>query len=173
MNRSDALTTVHAAAGALAEALNTLEARVLDLPEGDARSRYLRAVQRMAHAMELDLLAPLQLAIEDSPCLTGDEDATARDDTGDALIGSDGDPEPASAELRAEIDRCLLEACTSQWRQAARVAGMALGQWPDLPIELFARRLQGLASRGLIEAKGDLTLILHSEVRLPSDTPMA
>ena len=158
MNR----TAVHEACQALSLAIAEVEARLFDLPEGEERSRYLRAMQRMAHLLETELQGPLSQASSaphhtDVPGSTAERNSV--EDPLSALCNALG------AATLEEIDAWLLEACTPQWRQAARVTGTAVGQWPELPIALFAERLQTLARAGHIEAKGDLAMVLQSEVR--------
>lgn len=138
MDRSD----LQGACQTLAEALEALEQHVLALPAGPQRSHCLQAVQRMAHVFDTELRLPLsQPAPEPAPPLTGPEEA--------------------------QIDDCLLDALTAEWRRAARVVGAAVAEWPDMPLEHFAQRLQVLAQAGRLQVRGDFTSLLHSEVRLP------
>lgn len=59
-----------------------------------------------------------------------------------------------------------------RWRKAARVIGLALGEFCDdaryqTGDQVLASRLQALTLAGRIEARGNLAHIRRSEVRLP------
>ncbi|WP_353396750.1 DUF3658 domain-containing protein [Hydrogenophaga sp. 5NK40-0174] len=134
-------------------------------PEGEDRRVMLRAVQKLASQVDIDLRIPLERAMQ---TLAPPESAGTG---GQANSSGDGNAEHETwvrslgAEEVARIDAQLLDACSDQWRQAARLAGTAVASWPDLPISFFAARLQALARQGKLEARGDLSLMLHSEVR--------
>lgn len=150
---------LHAASQSLAQALAAFESHVLSLPAGPERSAYLQAVQRMAHVLEMELSQPLARALE-SPGAEGSADRIEPSSGGSPDHGLD-------ERLVQAIDACLLGATTFEWRRAARVVGVAVAEWPALPLAQLAHRLQSLARTGRLEARGDLANMLHSEVRLP------
>lgn len=153
----DARQRLQARCQGLADALQTLESEVLALPPAPERRQYLAAVHRLMHVLEQELHGPLTAAMAaQSP-----RESVADGD------GATAPPEslPLDEALALAIDAHLLEACTSQWHRAARVAGTAVGLWPDLPVSLFAQRLQVLINAGRIEVRGDILNILQSEVR--------
>lgn len=144
----------------MADALQALESDVLALPPAPDRRQYLAAVHRLMHVLEQDLHEPLGAVIAAQS--TGASMPVGHSDEVSAPTGQDLMDEV----LAVSIDAHLLDACTPQWRQAARVAGTAVGQWPDLPVMLFAQRLQGLIAAGHVEVRGDVLNILQSDVRL-------
>ncbi len=154
---------IHTASLQLADVLTEMESLVLSQPESEERRRLMRAIQRLASLADMELRLPLEKAMEDMSQSRADraDRAVLRVQDHGVLADSPG----IAATTIDEIDAYLRDACTDQWRQAARVTGTAVAQWPDLPIALFAERLLHLSRTGTLESRGDLTQVLHSEVR--------
>lgn len=74
------------------------------------------------------------------------------------------------AEVVASIDGVLLSTCGDHWLKVAMVVLVALdkygGELLELPPEYFSERVRNLVSNGKLEARGDLTSMRFSEVRL-------
>lgn len=70
----------------------------------------------------------------------------------------------------ARIDAALLAQASTQWRKVARVVGMAMIKGPrriaGVPDLYYAKRVQILVHRGLLQAQGNLNAMRYSEVRL-------
>jgi len=64
-------------------------------------------------------------------------------------------------------DLIFFETC-ERWLKVARIIGRVSDRVPNGPhFEQIAARIQGQVNAGKLEAKGDLTQWLFSEVRLP------
>jgi hypothetical protein len=70
------------------------------------------------------------------------------------------------------FDSLLLSAATSQWQNAARVVGAALSKSRDDTVQtgdlVLVARMHALVELGLLEARGDLSNVQQSDVRLPN-----
>jgi hypothetical protein len=74
-----------------------------------------------------------------------------------------------SGETIGQIDRALLSNATTQWSRTDRIVlatMIELDNGMGLPNVYFFERMEHLAKEGLLEAKGDLTSLRSSEVRL-------
>ncbi|MEK8034992.1 DUF3658 domain-containing protein [Ideonella sp. DXS29W] len=95
-----------------------------------------------------------------------DEDPQGEEPTPDeiALIRS------VSPEDEAWVDQLLLRICTPQWRKVAMVVAKASrefdARFEELPYVYLPLRLGALAERGVVEARGRIFFMRHSEVRL-------
>ena len=73
-----------------------------------------------------------------------------------------------------EADILILSKVTDQWRKAAIVVAETMQVLetiaPSIDDAYLGLRLARLAERGLIEARGDLSQIRHSEVRFTQET---
>lgn len=69
----------------------------------------------------------------------------------------------------AVIDNLLLSSTTDQWRKVAMVVAMAMNKAELAGIDdtFLAARIASLADAGRIEARSDINLMRHSEIRLP------
>lgn len=70
----------------------------------------------------------------------------------------------------ARIDAALLAQASFQWRKVARVVGTAMLKQPrriaGVPDLYYAKRVQVLVRRGVLQAQGNLNAMRYSEVRL-------
>jgi hypothetical protein len=65
-------------------------------------------------------------------------------------------------------DDLIFSETRERWLKVARIIGRVSDRVPNGPhFEQIAARIQALADGGKLEAKGDLTQWLFSEVRLP------
>jgi hypothetical protein len=76
------------------------------------------------------------------------------------------------------FDAELLSHVTERWQKVAMVVGMTMMKVWDDPVlnvcdYVLASRIRALAAAGRVEAKGDLTRIGFSEIRLPSSAEPA
>jgi hypothetical protein len=70
------------------------------------------------------------------------------------------------------FDSKILSLVSTEWQKAALVVGKTMAsEWDDHLFQVgdlvLAARLRALADAGLVEPRGDLFMIRHSEVRLP------
>jgi len=75
---------------------------------------------------------------------------------------------------RQIIDAAILANVSLQWLKVARIVTTTtdalVQRYPDLSCVFYTRRLSSLVEQGRLEAKGNLTYIRFSEVRIPTPT---
>ena len=105
---------------------------------------------------------------------------TEPDEAPDDSEFDDEDSEPSAEEIelmrsatsvQAEaVDTLLLASCSPRWQKVAMVIGVSLDEYdakfPDLPYVFMQIRLLELVDRGVLDARGDVMAMRHSEVRL-------
>ncbi len=68
-----------------------------------------------------------------------------------------------------KIDKLLLKNITSQWQKVAKIVGIAMFSSPlktkEIPDIYYAQRIEEMAKKGIIESRGNLQSMRHSEVR--------
>jgi hypothetical protein len=74
-----------------------------------------------------------------------------------------------ATRVRNDIwDDLIFSETRERWLKVARIIGRVSDRVPNGPhFEQIAARIQGLVNEGKLEAKGDVTQWLFSEVRLP------
>ena len=74
-----------------------------------------------------------------------------------------------SVEDKNEIDEMLLKHTCEMWRKVARVVGTSMsefkGKFKGVPDVYFAKRVQSLVDRGILESQGNLNRMGYSEVK--------
>lgn len=93
------------------------------------------------------------------------------------------DEEPTAEELAqirnatpqeaAAVDELVLAQCSDQWCKVAMVIGSSLDEFearfPNLPYVYMQLRIAELVEQGRLEARGDVRVMRHSEIRLASE----
>ena len=81
----------------------------------------------------------------------------------------------ASADVLAKLDKALLNAASKDWRKMARLVGNAMAELksavPDLSHSYYVYRLRDFVASGLLEARGDLTIMRFCELRRTAGEP--
>jgi hypothetical protein len=75
----------------------------------------------------------------------------------------------ASADVLAKLDKALLDAASKDWRKMARLVGNAMAELksvvPDLSYSYYVYRLRDFVASGVLEFRGDLTIMRFCELR--------
>jgi hypothetical protein len=141
-------------------------AEIASMPEGEERTRLLRAVAASLVGAPEELRAT---AIRQCPDLEGAEPIP---DTQLEATQLEFVSRLTATDLEV-IDRTLVANSTSSWQKVHRVIGYALvdlkSQLPGIPLGLYAQRVAALVQNGALLAQGNLEFIRQSEVRLPAN----
>jgi hypothetical protein len=80
-----------------------------------------------------------------------------------------------SADVIAKLDKALLNAASNDWRKMARLVGNAMAEAkpvvPDLSYSYYVYRLRDFVASGVLEFRGDLTIMRFCELRRTADEP--
>lgn len=146
-------------------ALSAATAEIATMPEGEERSRNLRALATLLVGASEEVRAS---AVRQCPDLEGVKPVP------DTLLDS-SEQEFVTRLTQCDliaIDNALIENTATSWRKVVRVIGAAMvtldGQFSGIPLGLYVQRVGELVQSGELLAQGDIQFIRLGEVRLPA-----
>ena len=144
-------------------ALCAAAADIAAMPEGEDRSRLVRAIATLLVG------SPEELKVQAIRLCPDIESAEHIPDTQLNPVELEMVTHLTASDLEL-IDRTLVANATQSWQRVARVVGYALvdlkDTLPGIPLGFYAQRVAALVSSSALLGRGDLGFIRLSEVRL-------